>query len=104
MDHDLRPARTDALRSGAALALLGIGALGLLLPIVPGIPFLVAGAWLLRSRRPTRPLPLTSALSRVEPMPRERLLIGCLLAARRLTMAAESLRLAVRARRRQRNY
>jgi hypothetical protein len=99
MDHDPRFPRAGAARTTAALACLGVGAIGLLLPIIPGIPFLIVGAWLLR-RRESAPLPLTSALSRADLTPLERLKIGCLLFARRLTMAAESLR----TRRRQRRY
>jgi hypothetical protein len=102
MDHDSGFPRGDALRAVAALGFLGVGAIGLLLPIIPGIPFLIVGVWLLR-RREAAPLPLTSTLSRADLTPLERLQIGCLLVARRITMTAESLRVAVR-RRRQRGY
>ena len=103
MDHVPRLARNNALRGVAALGFLGVGAIGLLLPVIPGIPFLIVGAWLLR-RRESAPLPLTSMLSRADLTPLERMQVGCLLVARRVTMAAESLRVSLRTRRRQRDY
>jgi len=104
MNHYPRPPSAGALRTGVGVTLLGVGAVGLLLPIVPGIPFLIVGALLLRRREPTR-VPLTSALSRADLTAVERAQVALLLAARRVTMTAESARRALRARRlRQRDY
>ena len=104
MNQYPRPPPAHALRTGVGLTFLGAGAVGLLLPIVPGIPFLIVGALLLRRREPAR-LPLTSALRRVDLTPMERAQVGLLLVARRLTMAAESMRRGLRTRRaRQRDY
>ena len=93
-----RPPAADALRTGAALTCLGVGAVGLVLPVIPGIPLLIVGALLLRRRERPR-LPLTSALSRADLTPPERLQVGLLLFARRVTMAAESARLRLQAHR-----
>jgi len=104
MNQYPRPLPADALRTGVAVTLLGVGAIGLLLPVIPGIPFLIVGALLLRRREPAR-LPPTSALSRTDLAPMERAQVGLLLGARRLTMGAESIRRALRAHRsHQRDY
>jgi hypothetical protein len=104
MNQYPRISNRDALRTGVGITLLGVGAAGLLLPVVPGIPFLIAAALLLRRRETVR-LPLTSSLSRADLTPLERAQVGLLLLARRVTMAAESTRRALRARRlRQRDY
>jgi len=41
-------------RTSAGLALIAIGVLGLLLPVMPGIPFLVAGLAVLGTEHPVR--------------------------------------------------
>jgi hypothetical protein len=84
------------LRSTLGLACLGVGTVGLVLPLIPGIPLLIAGAILLRgrARRNPEPLPADRGLSRTEYTR-----VKLLLMARRMTTAAESMRLA-RARRR----
>jgi len=87
------------LRQVAACVLLAIGTIGIVLPLIPGIPFLIAGALLLPRadaigwRRAIRHAGLTMS---------ERVQVQLLLIARRITMAAEALRRARRAR--QRNW
>jgi hypothetical protein len=85
------------IRSTLGLACLGLGTVGLALPLIPGIPLLIAGALLLRGRRRGAPttVPRRSGLSGAE-----RLQLQFWLMARRVTMTAESIRLAHRARRR----
>ena len=85
------------LRSTLGIACLGVGTVGLVLPLIPGIPLLIAGAMLLRGRARRNPEPLLATdrgLSRTE-----HARVKLLLMARRMTTAAESMRLA-RARRR----
>ena len=94
MPSDTRSAQP--LRSTLGLACLGVGTVGLVLPLIPGIPLLIAGAILLRGRARRNPEPLLAdrGLSRTEYTR-----VKLLLMARRMTTAAESMRLA-RARRR----
>lgn len=87
-----------------AVACLGLGVVGLVLPLIPGIPLLIIGALLLRrrGRHTTTPVPIRTQLSGAE-----RLQLQFWLFARRVTTTAESIRLArrERARRaRQRHY
>ena len=113
--------RTRTLRPGrliGGLICLWLGVIGLVMPLLPGIPLLIVGALLLRGHRAERhdhrgqtdygadgapaarygdaPVPSSrrglSALERLE--------LRFWLAARRVTTSAESLRLARRARQR----
>lgn len=93
-----------AARPTLAVVCLGLGAIGLVLPLIPGIPLLIVGALLLRrrGRATTTPVPIRTGLSGAE-----RLQLQFWLLARRITTTAESIRLArrERARRaRQRGY
>ena len=100
MYDDPRPSLAPLLRTGAALMCLFLGVIGLALPLIPGIPFLIVGALLLRRRRP---------VARATPVARhglsgfEQLELQFWLLARRVTTAAESIRLARRRRIRQRD-
>lgn len=100
MYDDPRPSLAPLLRTGAALLCLFFGLIGLVLPLIPGIPFLIVGVLLLRRRRPVeRAAPVARrGLSGFEQMELQFWLL-----ARRATMAAESLRLARRRRIRQRD-
>jgi hypothetical protein len=104
MYPDNRSMLAPAARPTLAVACLGLGVVGLVLPLIPGIPFLIVGALLLRrrGRGTTSPAPIRSHLSGAE-----RLQLQFWLLARRVTTSAESIRLArlERARRvRQRDY
>lgn len=104
MYSDNRSMLAPAARPTLAVACLGLGVVGLVLPLIPGIPFLIIGALLLRRRGrvTTAPVPTDTRLSGAE-----RLQLQFWLLARRITMTAESLRIArrERARRtRQRDY
>ena len=58
MYDDPRPSLAPLLRTGAALLCLFLGVIGLVLPLIPGIPFLIVGVLLLRrGRRATRSAP-----------------------------------------------
>ena len=57
MDRDNRVATTTFIRRGIGGICLGIGLIGLLLPLIPGIPFLIVGGLLLRPRRLRRDEP-----------------------------------------------
>ena len=104
MNRYPQPLPAAALRTRAGLTCLGVGAIGLLLPVIPGIPFLIVGALLLRRSKPSQ-VPPTSALSRADLTPIERAYVGLLLGARHVTVGAESMRRALRARRsRQRHH
>lgn len=100
MYDDPRPSLAPLLRTGAALMCLFLGLIGLVLPLIPGIPFLIVGVLLLRRRRP---------IARAAPVARrglsgiEQLELQLWLLARRVTTAAESLRLARRRRIHQRD-
>ena len=54
MYHDARTGTAYGLRRAAGVFCLGLGSVGLLLPLVPGIPFLIVGGLLMRSRRHDR--------------------------------------------------
>jgi len=107
MYDDPRPSIAPLLRTGAALLCLLFGLIGLVLPLIPGIPFLIVGLLLLRrgGRRSTRFAPA----ARSAPVIRrglsgfEQLELQFWLLARRVTTAAESIRLAHRRRVRQRD-
>lgn len=93
-----RPLRESFVRPTLALACLGLGTIGLVLPLIPGIPLLIVGALLLRrDRRRAAALPHTGALSGAE-----RLQLQFWLLARHITTTAESIRLARRQRTRAR--
>jgi hypothetical protein len=100
MYHDPRPSLAPPLRTGAALLCLFLGLIGLVLPLIPGIPFLIVGVLLLRRRRPVAP---AAHVARRGLSGFEQLELQFWLLARRATMAAESLRLARRRRIRQRD-
>lgn len=51
MYRDARVGTAHSLRRVVGVFCLGLGSVGLLLPLVPGIPFLIVGGLLLRSRR-----------------------------------------------------
>ena len=51
MYRDARVGTAHSLRRAVGVFCLGLGSVGLLLPLVPGIPFLIVGGLLLRSRR-----------------------------------------------------
>jgi hypothetical protein len=51
MYRNARAGTAHSLRRGVGVFCLGLGSVGLLLPLVPGIPFLIAGGLLLRPRR-----------------------------------------------------
>lgn len=104
MYSDNRSMLAPAARPTLAVACLGLGVVGLVLPLIPGIPLLIAGALLLRrrGRDTTTPVPIRSDLSGAE-----RLQLRFWLLARRITTTAEAIRLARRARARrarQRDY
>lgn len=92
-----RPARYVA-----GMACLGLGVVGLVLPLLPGIPLLIVGGLLMRRpRRPDgdAPAPTGSrANGRLSAL--EQLQLRFWLLARRITTRAESLRVARRARQR----
>jgi hypothetical protein len=54
MYRDERVGTAHCFRRGVGLLCLGLGFVGLLLPLVPGIPFLIIGGLLLRRRASTR--------------------------------------------------
>lgn len=88
-------------RYAAAVICLLLGAVGLVLPLLPGIPLLIVGALLLR--RPRRhagaePAPTGSRATGLSAL--EQLELQFWLLARRATTWAESLRVARRARQR----
>ena len=92
-----RSLRAPPARPTLALACLGLGTVGLVLPVIPGIPLLIVGALLLRRdrRREGRPAPVVrkGGLSGAQ-----RLQLEFWLLARRITTTAESIRLARRQR------
>ncbi len=100
MYHDPRPSLAPPLRMGAALLCLFLGLIGLVLPLIPGIPLLIVGVLLLRRRRPIAP---AAPVARRGLSGFEQLELQFWLLARRATMAAESLRLARHRRIRQRD-
>jgi uncharacterized membrane protein YbaN (DUF454 family) len=48
------PGPRHLFRTSAGLILIGVGVLGLILPLMPGIPFLVAGLAVLGTDHPVR--------------------------------------------------
>ena len=106
MYDDPRPSLAPLLRTGAAVLCLLLGLVGLVLPLIPGIPFLIVGVLLLRrGRRGTRfaPAPRSAPVARRGLSGFEQLELQFWLLARRVTTAAESIRLAHRRRVRQRD-
>jgi hypothetical protein len=107
MYDDPRPSFAPLLRTGAALLCLLLGVIGLVLPLIPGIPFLIVGVLLLRRGRRH---PRFAPVARFSPVVRqslsgfEQLELQFWLLARRVTTAAESIRLARRRRVRQRDH
>ena len=105
IDHpDPRIGPPDASRIGkpgryvAAVICLCLGVIGLVLPLIPGIPLLIVGALLMRGqRRPTFDA-AANEYSAAGLSLLERLELKFWLVARRVTMRAESLRRARRAR------
>jgi hypothetical protein len=95
MYSDNRSMLTATARPMLAIGCLGLGAIGLVLPLIPGIPLLIVGALLLRRRSDgaTAPAPIRSHLSGAE-----RLQLQFWLLARRITTTAESIRIARRER------
>jgi uncharacterized protein YqgC (DUF456 family) len=96
-----RPSLAALARPLVGIALLGVGLIGLVLPLIPGIPLLIVGALLLRPRTGTAWV--TPAIGRATLSGIERVHVRLLLFARKLTNAAESMRLARRERARQRD-
>ena len=96
MYSDERSLLASAVRPTAAVVCLGLGVIGLVLPLIPGIPLLIVGALLLRRRGPRRSPAAT--VHRSDLSGAERLQLQFWLLARHLTTTAESLRLARRAR------
>jgi len=99
MHTDHRPSLAPLFRTTAAVLCLCLGVVGLVLPLLPGIPFLIVGALLLR-RRGFRPQVTPVARSGLSGL--ERLELQFWLMARRITTAAEDIRLARLRRARQR--
>jgi hypothetical protein len=99
MYSEHRPSLAPPFRTTAAILCLCLGVIGLVLPLIPGIPLLIIGALLLRRRghRPATPVARTG-LSGFE-----RLELWFWLLARRITTGAEAIRVARRRRVRQRN-
>lgn len=89
------PARL--LRRSAGVVCVCLGVIGLVMPLLPGIPLLIVGMLLLRRRRqsPAAPTPEATGLSALE-----KVQLHFWLTARRFTMRAESARLARRTRQR----
>jgi hypothetical protein len=87
------------LRPISAALLIAVGVIGLVLPLIPGIPLLIAGAVLLRRSDATQ---WRHAIARSGLTVPERLQVRGLLLLRRITTTAESLRLALRGRQRRR--
>ena len=85
MYSDNRSLLAPLFRPTLAVACLCLGAVGLVLPLIPGIPLLIIGALLLRrrGRRAQFPVPRRDALSGAE-----RLQLQFLLLARRATTTA----------------
>ena len=104
MYHDPRPSLVPLVRTGAAILCLFLGVIGLVLPLIPGIPLLIIGGLLLRRRRgTTRRAASTAPIVRTGLSGFEQLELQFWLLARRVTTAAESIRLARRRRARQRD-
>jgi hypothetical protein len=83
-----------------AVGCLALGVVGLVLPLIPGIPLLIVGALLLRRRGGRGPA--TNATTRHGLSAAEWWQLQFWLLARRITTAAESMRLARHARTRRR--
>ncbi len=100
MYTDSRPSLAPLLRTSAAVLCLCLGVIGLVLPLIPGIPLLIVGALLLRRRgyRARGPLVGRSGLSTLEQFQLQFWLL-----ARRITTSAESIRQSRRARAHQRD-
>ncbi len=100
-DRPARPAIGRPARYGAGLLCLCLGVVGLVLPLLPGIPLLIVGALLLR--RPRRqagdpPAPMRTGAKGLSGF--EQLQLRFWMLARHITTRAESLRVARRARQR----
>ena len=92
-----RPLLARLLRRAIGVVCVCLGIIGLVMPLLPGIPLLIIGMLLLRrSRRAASAWPTNatglSALEKIQ--------LQFWLAARRITMSAESARLARRTRQR----
>jgi hypothetical protein len=94
-----RPSFAPLVRNGTAILCLFLGVIGLVLPLIPGIPLLIIGGLLLRRRRSA---PSPAPIARAGLSGFEQLELQFWLLARRITTAAESIRLAHRRRVRQR--
>ena len=98
MYHDPRPSFAPPVRTGAAILCLFLGVIGLVLPLIPGIPLLIIGGLLLRRRHgATRP-DATAPIARTGLSGLQQFELQFWLLARRITTAAESIRLAHRRR------
>lgn len=99
MYTDSRPSLAPLFRPIAAILCLCLGVIGLVLPLIPGIPLLIVGALLLRRRGYRAPC---GTVGRTGLTTMEQLELQFWLLARRITSGAERVRLARRARARQR--
>ncbi len=95
MDIKDRLLAASAAKPSLAYVCLGLGVVGLVLPLIPGIPLLIIGGLLLRRQnaRATPSTPRRAGLSGAQ-----RLQLQFWLLARRITTIAESIRVS-RARR-----
>ena len=84
----------------AAVICLFLGVIGLVLPLIPGIPLLIVGSLLMRGQRRATFDPAANASSTAGLSLFERLELRFWLLARSVTTRAESLRRARRARQR----
>jgi len=86
-----RPLFSRLLRRASGVVCVCLGVIGLVMPLLPGIPLLIIGMLLLRRRGRHTAERISSAtgLSRLE-----KIQLQFWLAARRITMSAESARLA----------
>ena len=94
-----RPRSAPSCRQTLGGVCLALGLIGLVLPLLPGIPLLIIGALLLRhTERATTAPAMNRNRARLSGL--EKLELRFWLFARRITMGAESIRLARRDRQR----
>ena len=103
MYHDPRPSFAPPVRTGAAILCLFLGVIGLVLPLIPGIPLLIIDGLLLRRRHGAPRPDATAPIARTGLSGLQQFELQFWLLARRITTAAESIRLAHRRRARQRD-